>query len=115
MSSSVRRFLRLFPLFRKVEAERNQFKMERNELQVLLLPAKDSPPFFPVGHFYSPLPSRAEIAEAFARGGFGPPFPGVDLNEAGQFARLERFAAWYPDQPFAEEHTPGRRIYLDHP
>jgi hypothetical protein len=51
--------------------------------------------FFPPGHFYSPLPSRDEVAAVFARGGFGPPFPGVDLNETGQVARLERFARFY--------------------
>ena len=71
--------------------------------------------FFPPGHFYSPLPSREETAEAFARGGFGPPFPGVDLNEAGQLERLERFAGWYAEQPFPEEPTPGRRFHLANP
>jgi len=71
--------------------------------------------FFPPGHFYSPLPSAEEIAEAFARGGFGPPFQGVDLNEAGQVARLERFAAFYPEQPFPEDLTEGRRYFLNNP
>jgi predicted O-methyltransferase YrrM len=71
--------------------------------------------FFPPGHFYSPLPSREEIAETFARGGFGPPFPAVDLNEAGQLARLERFAAFYREQPFPEEPTDGQRFYLSNP
>jgi predicted O-methyltransferase YrrM len=70
---------------------------------------------FPPGHFYSPLPSRDEVAEAFARGGFGPPFPGLDLNEAGQFERLQRFAEFYRDQPFPEQPTPGRRFHLDNP
>jgi predicted O-methyltransferase YrrM len=71
--------------------------------------------FFPPGHFYSPLPSREEIAEAFARGGFGPPFPGIDLNEAGQVARLERFAPFYAEQPFPEEQTEGKRFFLKNP
>jgi predicted O-methyltransferase YrrM len=71
--------------------------------------------FFPPGHFYSPLPSREETAEAFARGGFGPPFPAIDLNEAGQAARLERFAAFYPDQPFPEAKTEGKRFFLENP
>src|SRR5687767_14123001 len=66
--------------------------------------------FSPPGHFYSPLPSREEIADAFARGGFGPPFSAIDLNEAGQFARLERFAAFYPEQPFPEQPTAGWRF-----
>lgn len=71
--------------------------------------------FFPPGHFYSPLPSREEVAEAFVRGGFGPPFPAIDLNEAGQLARLERFAPWYAEQPFPEKQTEGARFYLDNP
>jgi predicted O-methyltransferase YrrM len=71
--------------------------------------------FFPPGHFYSPLPSREEVAEAFARGGFGPPFGGVDLNEAGQVARLERFAPFYAEQPFPEEQTEGKRFFLKNP
>lgn len=104
--------LRLFPAFRRLEAERGQL---RSELQRLRATHRDSPPYYPAGHFYSPLPSRAEIAEAFARGGFGPPFPGIDLNEAGQYARLERFAQWYPEQPYPEQPTPGRRYHLDNP
>ena len=105
-------FLRLFPAFRRLEAERNRL---RAELAARPAPAAGALPFFPAGHFYSPLPSREEIADAFARGGFGPPFPGIDLNEAGQFARLERFAGWYPEQPFPEKATEGVRFYLDNP
>jgi predicted O-methyltransferase YrrM len=117
MSSMTRRLLRLIPTFRTVETERNRFKEERNALKTELDGLKslgsDALIAYPPGHFYSPLPSRTEIAEAFARGGFGPPFPGVDLNEAGQFARLERFAEWYSEQPFPEKQTPGWRYYLD--
>ena len=107
-----KKFLRLFPAFRKLESEKGHLTSELTRLRAAF---SDNPPYFPVGHFYSPLPSRAEIADAFARGGFGPPFPAVDLNEAGQFARLERFAAWYPEQPFPETQTPDRRFYLDNP
>ena len=71
--------------------------------------------FFPPGHFYSPLPSREEVATVFARGGFGPPFPGVDLNETGQLARLERFARLYAEQPYPEKEVKGRRFFLDNP
>lgn len=69
--------------------------------------------FHPPGHFYSPLHSREEVAEAIARGGFGPPFGGVDLNEAGQLALLEKLAAHYPAQPFPEEPAAGRRYHLN--
>jgi hypothetical protein len=110
--SFVKTLLRLLPSFRKLEAERNALKAELNRRRS---GEGDVPEFFPPGHFYSPLPSRAEIAEAFARGGFGPPFPAIDLNEAGQVARLDRFASWYAEQPFPEKPTGGWRFHLDNP
>jgi|CZKI01.1.fsa_nt_gi hypothetical protein len=71
--------------------------------------------FCPHGHFYSPLPSRDEVAAAFSRGGYGPPFPAVDLNTDGQFALLKEFATFYPDLPFPENPTAGRRFHLANP
>jgi len=123
MALNFRRYLRLLPFFKKLDDERTrrlaELENERARLQAELLRLKANQDewtrFVPPGHFCSPIPSRAEIAEAFARGDLGPPFPAVDLNEAGQFARLERFASYYPDQPFPEIQVPGRRFYLDNP
>ena len=70
---------------------------------------------FPPGHFYSPQTSRAEVAEVFASGSFGPPFLGVDLNAAGQVALLRELANFYAEQPFPEQPTAGRRYFLDNP
>ena len=80
MGLSVKTFLRWLPEFRRLERDNARLREQQVEWAR----------FFPPGHFYSPLPSREEIAEAWGRGGFGPPFPAVDLNEAGQFARLDR-------------------------
>jgi predicted O-methyltransferase YrrM len=104
--------LRKFRFVRRLEADNARL---RSELQSSQAQQAEWQRFFPPGHFYSPLPSSAEIADAFARGGFGPPFPAIDLNEAGQFARLERLAEFYREQPFPERATPGRRFYLDNP
>jgi len=68
-----------------------------------------------VGGFFSPVPSREEIAEAFAQGVSGPPFPGIDLNEARQLERLDRFSAHYVDQPFPEHPVKRRRFHLANP
>jgi predicted O-methyltransferase YrrM len=112
MSSLLDSLLRLLPPHRRVAKENDRL---RRELADLRAAQGDWARFFPPGHFYSPLPSREEVAEAFARGGFGPPFPGIDLNEAGQLARLEQFARWYAEQPFPERPAPGRRFHLDNP
>src|SRR5689334_12099545 len=100
MSSGLGSILRLLPFYRALQKDNDGLRAEvaRHRAQ-----QKEWARFFPPGHFYSPLPSAEEIADAFARGGFGPPFPGVDLNEAAQFTRLERFATWYPEQPFPEK------------
>ncbi len=119
MSPLLKRLLRLIPSYRLLEARKEELAAERDTLtnRVIALEAEcarleRSVPVYPPGHYYSPLPSVEEIAEAFARGGFGPPFAAVDLNEAAQFARLERFAAYYPEQPFPTAQTSGRRFWL---
>lgn len=112
MSSSFSSLLRLLPFYRRLQKENDRLREEMTQLRAA---QADWARFFPPGHFYSPLPSREEVAEAFARGGFGPPFPAIDLNEAGQVARLERYAAWYPEQPFPEKQTKGARFYLENP
>jgi predicted O-methyltransferase YrrM len=108
-----------FPHVRRLEMENTRLQVEvavrEKEKTALQTDLAEWKRFPPPGHFYSPLLSREEIAEAAARGGFGPPFAGVDLNEAEQLARLERFAAFYPEQPFPEKPTEGRRFYLDNP
>jgi hypothetical protein len=119
MSFGFEDILWLIPSYKKLARAHKRMEREKAELQAELarVQAKNAAweRFSPPGHFYSPLPSREEIADAWARGGFGPPFPAIELNEAGQFARLERFAAWYGAQPFPEQPTKGRRFYLDNP
>lgn len=119
MSFSFRDLLWLIPSYKQMAREHKRMSRQLAEAQAQLAEEQrklsEWSRFSPPGHFYSPLPSREEVAEAWARGGFGPPFAAVDLNEAGQFARLERFAGWYAEQPFPEHATPGRRFYLDNP
>ena len=119
MPFEFRDLLRLVPSYKKMEKDNSRLRAAQADLErdnaKLRADQVEWARFFPPGHFYSPLPSREEIADAFARGGFGPPFPAVDLNEAGQLARLERFAAFYADQPFPEEQTAGRRFFLNNP
>lgn len=112
MSSGLSTFFRLLPFVRRLQKENDRLRAENATLRGN---QSEWARFHPPGHFYSPLPSREEVAEALARGGFGPPFAGVDLNEAGQDARLERFREYYRAQPFPEQATPGRRFHLDNP
>src|SRR5687768_3238598 len=112
MSHGLGPILRLLPSCRRLHKEHERLRAENEALK---FNQGEWTRFHPPGHFYSPLPSREEVADAFTRGGFGPPFPGIDLNETGQLARLERFVAFYREQPFPERATEGRRFYLDNP
>jgi predicted O-methyltransferase YrrM len=113
------KLLRQFRFVRRLETRVRHLETEAgrlaNENARLTQESAEWRRFFPPGHFYSPLPSAAEVAAALARGGFGPPFAGVDLNEAEQAALLEKFAGYYPEQPFPEKPAEGWRFYLDNP
>jgi hypothetical protein len=122
MSPFLKRLLRMIPSYRLLEERKQELIRERDGLRARVTDLETQHAgvaewvrFFYPGHFYSPLPSRTDIADAFARGGFGPPFGGIELNEAEQFARLERFAGYYPEQPFPETPVEGRRFYLNNP
>lgn len=112
IDAMIEKILRQFRFVRRLERQGERLRQENERLQREVAALAK---FFPPGHFYSPLPDDREIAEAFARGGFGPPFPGVDLREDAQRGLLEALAAFYPTQPFPESPTPGRRYHLDNP
>lgn len=63
----------------------------------------------PAGHFYSPLPSRAEVAEHAARPRLTAEFPGLDLQDEEQRKLMEAFAPFYSSVPFQDEPAPGLR------
>jgi hypothetical protein len=103
---------RLGQSVRELQGERESLESEARDLRA----EKDEwTRFCPLGHFYSPIPSMDEVAAAFARGGFGPPFPAIDLNADGQFALLEEIAGFYPQLPFHEKPRAGRRFHLENP
>ena len=68
---------------------------------------------FPPGHFYSPIPTSAEVsARIHSRNKPGDPVPGVDLNVNGQAELLETFHAFYSELPFPEARSPACRYYF---
>jgi predicted O-methyltransferase YrrM len=110
MGFTVIDFLRWFRPFRRLERAnvRLTLALERERARN---EAWGAP--YPAGHHFSAAPSRDEVAAAFARGDFGPPFAGVDLNESRQFQLLQSFGDDYARQPFLEKPAPGRRFHLD--
>ena len=68
-------------------------------------------PFVAPGHFYSPIPSMAEIRSDAAQifGSVPRTIPGVELNEIAQLQLLESFVAYYDEMPFAPQKRNGLR------
>lgn len=68
----------------------------------------------PAGHFYSPHPSRAEVAEYKATRPWPAALPAVDLQPEAQWNLMQEFARFYPEIPFQDEAVPGLRYrYLN--
>lgn len=68
----------------------------------------------PAGHYYSPIPDRADVARLLA----APPpvpdrLPGIDLNTEAQGRLLEQYAAFYGELPFGERADGGCRFHYD--
>lgn len=69
----------------------------------------------PPGHYYSAIPSLADLLARADRVWPSPPprsLPGIDLNEDRQLALLTAIAQYYSEQPFTDERQEGFRYYF---
>ena len=73
--------------------------------------------FVPPGHFYSPVPSLAEIRQDAGRifGPFKKEVPGVDLREKAQLSLLRKFIPYYKEQPFGDNPSENTRYHFFNP
>ena len=108
--SLLEKLLRQFRFVRRLERRAAELEQAKSQLEQELA---DTRLAFPPGHFYSPLPSSAEVAAFFSTNPPGPPFAAIDLNEAAQERLLHSFAEFSGDQPFPEHAVPNWRFHLD--
>ena len=91
MLKAVRSIVRGLPYVRRLHSEIRDLKAELARWRT----------WQPPGHFYSPVPSRAEVhadAELIFRNP-SPPLGGVELNEARQLELLKMFASYHDELP----------------
>ncbi len=104
-SSSLQHILKelaqFIPGFRSVVAERDRLRAQIGALG------------HPPGHFYSPIPSRSDIEDRFARlhRAESLNIPGVDLCLSEQTRWLEVVSSYYHECPFQESKAVGLRYY----
>jgi hypothetical protein len=81
-----------------------------SHLRELLREAGEYPP----GHFYSPVPSRAEVLTYLSTvKEKTSELPDIRFNHDQQFEVLKAFAAFYADLPFPEQRNGSCRYYYD--
>lgn len=68
----------------------------------------------PPGHFYSPIPSLAEVAGDAARIFAAPRhLPGIAIDDEAQLRLLAELAPAHADMPFADQPVEGLRYHFD--
>lgn len=72
---------------------------------------------FPPGHFYSPVPSIAEVKvrEREIFDVWKKEIPGVNLNVEGQLSLLHKLSQYYPELPFEAHKQQNLRYYFENP
>jgi hypothetical protein len=108
MKNLVKRLVKKAPYLSRLIAERDQLRSD-------LLHERQLHLFVPPGHYYSPIPS-VEDRERFARQAIRPfdrNLAGIEMNEQGQLALLEKFAVFYRDLPFPAHQTAGSRYFFE--
>ncbi len=73
------------------------------------------PEYAPAGHFYSPIPAKADVERAVARCKNAAPLMGIDLRENEQLALLNRLAIYYSDIDFPEKKNDRFRFAFENP
>jgi Methyltransferase domain len=106
------------------------FAVQTPDAPIPDVPAPDAPPgatiehlrvsqipaiYVPPGHYYSPIPSAADIDSLARRVNRIDLVPGVDLREADQLTLLENLAVFYSSMPFTDAGSPGLRYRFDNP
>jgi predicted O-methyltransferase YrrM len=112
VSGFLKRFARRLPWLSGIhryivalEAERDQLRAELAHWKTWMSP----------GHFYSPIPSIAEIREREKElfGEPAPSLPAIDLRAAEQVALIRELARFYGELPFPREQSAAARYWFE--
>ena len=95
--------------------ELEPLQSQLDELVTSLEEARKAAGKWPPGHFYSPIPSEADIRVGVARATGRKEFGGVDWRDDAQRKLLEELAGEYPRLGFDEPPAPDARFSVTNP
>lgn len=70
---------------------------------------------FPAGHYYSPIPSRNDVARKLGQGGAVSDLNDVDLRRDEQLKLLRTFSRYYGELPFEDKPNQRCRYHFENP
>ena len=115
MHPAVKSTLKKLPFVNTLVAQRDGAVAENEALRRRYVELAEAQGFVPPGHFYSPIPSLADV-DSDAERLFGDPpraLPGIELAEDRQLELLESFIDFHSELPFTPERTEGLRYFYD--
>jgi predicted O-methyltransferase YrrM len=117
VSPALKSVLKRLPIIKKIVSKRDTLRQKYEEIVCERDKLHREFGFVPPGHFYSPLPSLAEIKrdESKIFGSIPRSIPGLELHESEQLKLLEKFLHYYQSIPFPPHKTEGLRYYFENP
>ena len=108
--SELRRLALRVPALQRLVGERNALRAKVAQLDEALAVLAHPP-----GHYYSPVPSFAELERRADRIWSPPPreLPGIELRLDGQLALLSELSRYADRQPFSDGPHPALRYHFD--
>jgi len=105
LKSRIRQFLKTVPVVGRAYAQRDELRAVVQKL------------WEPPGHFYSPIPSEAEVRarQETIFDVSSPSVAGIDLNETLQLQLFAALAPFYPEQPFPRTKQDDLRYFFENP
>jgi len=117
MHNLIKSAIKKLPIFRDIFTERDKLHSEVVALKAELADLKNNLRHVPPGHFYSPIPSLAEVKmdESKIFGNIPRNILGLELHEEEQLELLNQFIAYYEEMPFSSQKREGLRYYFENP
>jgi len=109
--NTIKQTIKRLPFFRRLIEE------EQEKLRAVLSALGRHDLFVPPGHYYSPIPSVAEIKQNEGKifGNIPTEIQGIDIRKKEQLALLKIFKRFYDELPFSANKKDNLRFYYDNP